>query len=208
MDKIILLHGIWSVDAFMRPLARALQHHYEPHIFTYSSVFHSSQRTKDRLVYTLENTQASYIVGHSLGGVLALQTLAEHPHLQKQVKRLVCLGSPLKGSQVVHKLGSVRGGHRLVGHSFDALHSGCAPWTGTTQVAVIAGNKAQGLGQFLAPFVEESDGTVGISETQLDGIAHHCVVPASHSGLLWCPTTAELTAHFLQQGCFPNQTPP
>lgn len=208
MDKIILLHGIWSVDAFMRPLARALQHHYEPHVFTYSSVFHSSQHTKNRLVDLITTTHASCIVGHSLGGVLALQTLSEHPHLQEQVKRLVCLGSPLKGSQVVHKLGRVRGGHRVVGQSFDALHSGCAPWTGKTEVAVIAGNKAQGLGQLFAPFIEESDGTVGISETQLDGIAHHCVVSASHSGLLWCPITAQLTAHFLQQGCFPNQTPP
>lgn len=203
MDKIILLHGIWSVDAFMRPLARALEKHYEPHIFTYSSVFQTSSTTKQRLVDLLNDTGAGYIVGHSLGGVLAMQTLCEHPHLQHQVKRLVCLGSPLKGSQVVRRLGSVRGGPRLVGHSFTTLHDGCAPWTGQTEVAVIAGNKAQGLGQLLAPFSEDSDGTVGISETQLEGVLHHTVVPASHSGLLWCPTTAQLTTHFLQVGVFP-----
>lgn len=187
----------------MRPLARALEKHYEPHIFTYSSVFQTPLATKQRLVGVLEKTGASYIVGHSLGGVLALQTLVEHPHLQTQVKRVVCLGSPLKGSQVVRRLAQVRGGPRLVGHSFSALHDGCEPWVGQTEVAVIAGNKAQGLGQLLAPFSEDSDGTVGISETQLDGVMHHRVVSASHSGLLWCPTTAQLTAHFLQSGVFP-----
>lgn len=191
----------------MRPLARALQTHYEPHIFTYSSVFQSSDHTKNRLAKLISSTGASCIVGHSLGGVLALQTLCEQPHLQDHIKRVVCLGSPLKGSQVVRRLGNMRGGSRIVGHSFDALHRGCVPWQGRTQVAVIAGNKSQGLGQILSPFSEDSDGTVGVSETKLDGIVHHRVVAASHSGLLWCPVTAELTRHFLQSGSFPNTAP-
>jgi len=192
----------------MRPLARSLKNHYEPHIFTYSSVFHPSYHTKCRLVELLDKTQAAYIVGHSLGGVLAMQTLCEHPHLQEHVKRLVCLGSPLKGSRVVQKLATVRGGPRLVGQSFNTLHVGCSPWDGKTEVAVIAGNKPQGLGKLFAPFAEENDGTVGISETKLEGVVHHRIVPASHSGLLWCPNTAQLTAHFLKSGCFPTQTPP
>ncbi len=192
----------------MRPLARTLEQHYQPHMFTYSSVFHTPQHTKQKLVELLHKTQAAYIVGHSLGGVLALQTLCDNPYLQEQVKRLVCLGSPLKGSQVVQKLATVRGGHRLVGQSFNTLQMGCSPWEGKTEVAVIAGNKPQGLGKLVSPFAEDNDGTVGISETKLEGVVHHRIVAASHSGLLWCPNTAQLTAHFLQSGCFPIQTPP
>ena len=203
MKRVLLLHGIWSVDAFLRPLARCLTPSFSTEIFTYSSVFQPSHATKTALRRCLEHTQVDYIVGHSLGGVLALQVLQEYPHLQDQVQRVVCLGSPLKGSTVVRQL-ERRGARRLVGCSHDVLHQGCAPWTGRTEVAVIAGNKARGLGTLIARIEEDSDGTVGVSETHLEGIAHHRVVPASHSGLLWCPQTADLTSHFLRFGSFPQ----
>lgn len=110
------------------------------------------------------------------------------------------------------KSGGAKTGHSPgctpFGQSFNTLQMGCSPWEGKTEVAVIAGNKPQGLGKLVAPFTEDNDGTVGISETQLEGIVHHRIVPTSHSGLLWCPNTAHLTAHFLQSGCFPIQTPP
>jgi len=50
----------------------------------------------------------------------------------------------------------------------------------------------------------ESDGTVGLAETRLPGLADHCVVPVSHSGLVLSPEVATLTADFLRQGRFPT----
>lgn len=203
MATVVLVHGIWSVAPFMRPLAGALRaQDMTVHTFSYSSVFQSQEDIRARLANLVETTQACALVGHSLGGLVAMDTLQQRQELQQRIQRLVCLGSPLQGSQVVRALGSIRGGRRILGHGFDALHNARSAWNGRTQVGVIAGRKARGLGQILAPFDVPSDGTVGVHETKLEGVEHHAVVNASHSGLLFCPTTAALTAHFLTHGHF------
>jgi hypothetical protein len=53
-----------------------------------------------------------------------------------------------------------------------------------------------------AQFTEEHDGTVAVAETQLDGLADHVVVPASHSGLLFSEEVARQAAAFLREGRF------
>ena len=40
------------------------------------------------------------------------------------------------------------------------------------------------------------------AETRLPGLADHCVVQASHSGLVLSPEVADLTAAFLRAGRF------
>ncbi|MGE8262480.1 MAG: alpha/beta hydrolase, partial [Stenotrophomonas sp.] len=49
---------------------------------------------------------------------------------------------------------------------------------------------------------DASDGTVALDETQLPGLADHCVIPASHSGLVFSPDAARQTAAFLRDGRF------
>ncbi|KTF29418.1 Cob(I)alamin adenosyltransferase, partial [Xanthomonas vesicatoria] len=47
-----------------------------------------------------------------------------------------------------------------------------------------------------------SDGTVALAETRLPGLRDHCVVQASHSGLLRSPEAATQALAFLRSGRF------
>ena len=50
----------------------------------------------------------------------------------------------------------------------------------------------------VAPLQAGSDGTVGLDETRLPGLHDHCVVQASHSGLLRSPAAAQQVLAFLR----------
>ncbi|TQC55854.1 alpha/beta fold hydrolase, partial [Pantoea dispersa] len=83
------------------------------------------------------------LVGHSLGGLIALQALQQAPALP--VTRVVCLGSPLAGSAAARALAQRRLG-RALGRSAALLQRGVARWDGAAEVGMIAGTVARGLG--------------------------------------------------------------
>lgn len=67
---------------------------------------------------------------------------------------------------------------------------------------MVAGNVARGIGRLLTRFDGESDGTVGLDETRLPGLADHCVVASSHTGLVFSAEAARQAACFLREGRF------
>jgi len=132
--------------------------------------------------------------------LVALEALRRSPTLQ--VPRVVCLGSPLCGSGTARSMAE-HGWSAALGRSGDLLLHGLPDWQGQAEVGLIAGSVGHGLGAMLGALEGESDGTVGLAETRLPGLADHCVVPVSHSGLVLSPEVATLTAGFLRQGRFP-----
>jgi hypothetical protein len=74
------------------------------------------------------------------------------------------------------------------------------------EVGVIAGNASIGLGQFVAQFEEDNDGTVAVSETQLAGVRDHMVMPVSHNGMLLSSSVLDQAAAFLKRGEFLRET--
>jgi len=145
-----------------------------------------------------------HIIGHSLGGLIALQTLRRYPDLP--VSRVVCLGSPLQGSRTAQTM-SQRGwgrswGKFALGRSAALLQTGIPAWQGRAQVGMVAGNVARGMGRLLAHLDDPSDGTVRLAETRQPGLTDHCTVHASHSGLIFSPAAAHEAAHFIRHGRF------
>jgi hypothetical protein len=117
--------------------------------------------------------------------------------------RIVCLGSPLRGSVAARSFaGWGRGGEVLLGHNRELLERGLERWDGPREVGMIAGRTPLGLGAMLGNFVGDNDGTVAVDETRLPGLADHCVVETNHTGLLFSPEVAQLTAGFLHCGHF------
>ena len=115
---------------------------------------------------------------------------------------MVCLGSPLCGSGAARDLGRRTWTAPVLGRSGGLLQAGCPPWEGTVPVGMVAGNVARGIGRLITRFGGESDGTVALEETRLPGLAAHCVVPASHTGLVFSAHAARQAAHFLREGRF------
>lgn len=199
--SVLLIHGIWNARAWMTPFAARLRvHGLTPTTFGYDSVLGTTERAVERLVAQLRRRPVAYAVGYSLGGLVLLEALRLAPDLA--VERAVCMGSPLQGSAAARGLSGMPGGAWLMGGSADILRRGAAAWEGRTQVGCIAGDRARGLGRVFARFEEPSDGTVAVAETRLPGLADHCIVPASHSGLILSAAAAAQAARFLREGRF------
>ncbi|MGA6537788.1 esterase/lipase family protein [Stenotrophomonas sp. NPDC101269] len=197
---VLLLHGIWNARAWVGPLAWRLRARgFTVDTFGYASVFGGPDVAVPQLLERLRDSGPVSLVGHSLGGLVALEALRWQPDLP--VSRVVCLGSPLRGSGTARSLAD-HGWSLALGRSSDLLLDGLPAWEGRAQVGLIAGSVPHGLGSLLGAMGEASDGTVALDETQLPGLTDHCVVPASHSGLVFSPDAARQTAAFLRDGRF------
>lgn len=199
--SVLLVHGIWNARAWLAPFALRLRAEgLAPSVFGYASVWRDPETAGDRLIAHLRRHPVRHLVGHSLGGLVILEALRRAPDLP--VRRVVCLGSPLRGSAAAAGLVARPPLGLALGRSRALLERGCPPWTGAAEVGVIAGDRAKGLGGLFATLDGASDGTVAVAETRLDGLTDHCVLPASHSGLVLSAEVAARTARFLREGRF------
>jgi pimeloyl-ACP methyl ester carboxylesterase len=204
-EHVILLHGLWMRGFALSMLHRRLiEAGFRVHRFDYLSVAATQQRILDRLQARMTGlateADAVHLVGHSLGGLLALRACLDG---ELPPGRIVCLGSPLKGSAAARGFAAWgRGGQVLLGHNRELLQQGFERWGGMREVGMIAGRMPLGLGAMLGHFAGEHDGTVAVDETRLDGLTAHCVVEANHTGLLFSAEVAQRVARFLHQGRF------
>ncbi|MFC6838552.1 esterase/lipase family protein [Xanthomonas theicola] len=200
---VLLLHGIWNGRAWLGPLAwRLRRDRFRVATFGYSTVFGGAEAALPRLLRRIERLAAhgpAALVGHSLGGLIALDALRQA--LQAPVTRVVCLGMPLAGSAVAQAL-LRRGLGAALGRSAGLLQRGLGRWDGPAEVGMVAGSVAFGLGNRIAALGPQSDGTVALAETRLPGLRDHCMVRASHGGLLFSPLAARQAAAFLRHGRF------
>lgn len=198
---VLLIHGIWNAGLWLAPLARKLRAAgFAPEVWRYDSVLGGAEKAAHALVERLREGPPTDIVGHSLGGLIALEALREDPALP--VRRVVCLGSPLRGSGTARALGAHRWSAPILGRSAGLLRQGLARWDGPAEVGVVAGRVPHGVGRLLAAVGRESDGTVGIDETRLPGVRDHCLVDSSHTGLVLSAEAARQAAAFLRDGRF------
>jgi hypothetical protein len=129
-----------------------------------------------------------------------MQALQRQPGLTSG--RVVCLGSPLRGSAVARGIAGVPGGAIIIGKHLDILRTGLERWDGRQEVGSISGRLPIGLGFAIGALSSPHDGTVSVAETELPGLTDHCVVPATHTGLLFSAEAAEQAIAFLRHGRF------
>jgi pimeloyl-ACP methyl ester carboxylesterase len=210
IDTVICLHGFWSHGTGMYLIKRRLENEYGMRalLFNYPSVRGTLDENAAALAAFLrdEGNDGAHLVGHSLGGVIALRMLATHDDVPQG--RVVCLGSPLTGSRSANFLSRQDWAEPFLGHSLSrgVIDAPASTWADDVCVArdvgVIAGNASIGLAQFVAEFEEDNDGTVAVSETQLPGARDHLIMPVSHNGMLLSGSVVDQAAAFLKRGEF------
>jgi pimeloyl-ACP methyl ester carboxylesterase len=183
---------------------RLAAHSYRVVPFTYPSVSRSVAENVAELralTATLRD-QRVHFVGHSLGGIVALELLRLTGDLPPG--RAVLLGSPLRGSAAARTVARWPLGRSLLGRGIceSVIDCCCEPWDGRRDVGVIAGSTGVGLGRAFARLSGEHDGTVLVEETRLPGLTDHIVLPVTHTGMLMSPGVAQQAAHFLRNGRF------
>lgn len=202
-EHVILLHGVWMRGVTLLALARRLrQAGFEVEVLDYASVFGRIDATCERVRARMRAIEADcvHLVGHSLGGLVALESVRGRDDLPRG--SVVCIGPPLRGSAVARLLSGVPGGRWLLGQNRETLVRGIERWDGSRPVGVIAGRMPFGLGISIGALASPHDGTVAVEETRLEGLADHCIVAASHTGLVLSASVAELAARFLRSGRF------
>jgi pimeloyl-ACP methyl ester carboxylesterase len=141
-----------------------------------------------------------HLVGHSMGGLVILNMLSRYDDLP--AGRVVLMGTPVRGSRVVKRLENLPGQKLMFGKIAQDLLRGFQQPPRNRQTGMIRGTRAMGLGRVLGKHDEPNDGSVAVSETQLEGLADSIELPVAHSEMLLSSKVAGQVEHFVLNGSF------
>ena len=221
-EAVVLLHGLARTDKSMTKMASAL----EAEDYTVMNVNYPSREATVEVLATmvidaaladprLKDTERIHFVTHSMGGILVRQYLkTRRPH---RLGRVVMLGPPNQGSEVVDKIGDTQVFKSINGPAGQQLGTG--PDSVPNQLGpvnfdlgVIAGNRSiNWINSLMIPGPD--DGKVSVERTKVAGMKAHLVVHATHPYLMRNAQVIRETIHFLREGRFtaspaPEVSPP
>jgi hypothetical protein len=209
-DTVILVHGIWfhGVSMVAVKLRLEKEHGFDARLFNYPSVSGSLDENAGRLKDYIrdQGLEAAHLIGHSLGGVIALRMYALHEDAVPG--RVVALGAPLTGSRAAKFLHTQNWGKPILGQSLPAgvVHEPANEWASHVceqrDVGVIAGTVPYGVGRLVTSFDGDNDGTVAVDETRIDGAKDHICMPVSHTSMLMSAEVVDQAVAFLRRGEF------
>ena len=209
-ETVVLVHGLWMRGWVMAPLGLRLRRcGFRVVTFSYPSARCSLSQNARRLSRFAAGLAGErlHFVGHSLGGLVVLQMLAEFP--QARSGRVVLMGTPYRTSHSARKMARTAPGRSLIGR-------GLAQWLAQTahpsgarrEVGVVAGCRSIGFGRLLGGLARPNDGVVAVHETRVPGALDHAVLRVSHSGMLLSAAVARQVCAFLKDGHFLQDTKP
>jgi pimeloyl-ACP methyl ester carboxylesterase len=196
--EVVLLPGLWMPGVAMSLLARRLRRAgFSPRIFSYHG--------RDPVEANVERLRRfcagrPHLVGHSLGGIVILETLLRYRELE--AASVVLIGSPVRGCHAGRRLACAGVGRWMMGACSNLWMERNASWTRAEPLGVIAGTRPLGLGWIVGGLPEPNDGVVCVSETMLQGMTDQALVPLGHSGLIVSNRVAQSVGFFLKEGRF------
>jgi pimeloyl-ACP methyl ester carboxylesterase len=210
-ETVVVIHGLWmnGIEGLLRHRL-SNEHGFPTTLFQYGTFEAGFHENAGRLRDFLDTVDADrvHLVGHSTGGLMALRALERRPF--GKPGRVVCLGSPLRGSRAAAALAQLGelGALALGPTGREALlGEWLTEYRGDREVGSIAGTTAVGAGMVLGILPEPNDGTVAVDETRIPGLKDHLLLPVTHTGFLVSPEVANQTAFFLRHGMFNRQSP-
>ncbi len=210
-ECVILLHGLARSSASMEALeGRLVQEGYAVSNVDYPSTDHpietlAPMAVEQGLRYCKkQSSQKINFVTHSLGGILVRQYLKTHK--RQDIGRVVMLGPPNQGSEVVDNLKDTPG--------FELIHGPAGRQLGTDpsnlprslgpvdfELGVIAGTQSVNL--ILSTMLPNpDDGKVSVESTKVEGMADFIALPATHPFMMTDEIVIDQTVYFLKNGKF------
>ena len=209
-ERVVLLHGLARSANSMEAMADALREAgYTVCNVDYPSTDYPVETlAREHVRPAIDNCAAGdgriHFVTHSMGGIIVryLATLPDAP----PIGRVVMLGPPNRGSEVVDAIGDWAAFEWLNGPAGDQLGTapdslpnrlGPAPFA----VGVIAGRHSiNWINSAMIP--GSDDGKVAVSRTRLAGMDDIVVLPVTHPLMMRDETVIAQTLHFLEHGSF------
>ena len=201
MGDVILAHGLWVPGILMRPLAMRLERAgFRCHTFSYLGTARPLEAHTEALVRFARKIGPAHFVGHSMGGLVMLEALIQHPELA--ARRVVLLGTSARGNSAGRRLARHAPGRWMLGASAPLWREREARWTRQEPLGVIAGTRPFGLGVLLGRLEGASDGVVTVEETSIEGMSERIALPVGHSQMVVSAMVARQIIAFLSDGKF------
>jgi triacylglycerol lipase len=215
-ECVILLHGLARTSYSMTKIEGSLQAagFVVANIDYPSREYPIEELADDAVNQGLQNCRGHgagsvHFVTHSMGGILVRHFLSRH-HIA-ELGRVVMLGPPNQGSEVVDQFSEVPGfftyngpaGLQL-GTGPDSIPNRLGPVNFT--LGVIAGTGS--VNPILsATLPDKDDGKVTVARTQVEGMTDFITVDTTHTVIMRNAEVIRQTLAFLRQGKFIHDTP-
>ena len=211
MSRVVLLHGLARTRASMLLPGRSLQRAgFQVRNVGYPSRRASIEALAERVMAKLADLPAPFhAVTHSMGGIL-VRVMAQDPAFAARLGRVVMLGPPNGGSELVDRLGALApfgwingpAGRALATRPhalLDDLPARLGPVR--FECGVIAGTKPL-TGDLAALLPAPHDGKVSVASTRVEGMVDHLALPVGHTFMMNDARVLAASVHFLRHGRF------
>ncbi len=209
-DYVVLLHGIARTNRIMRKMEGYLtQQGYNVYNDDYRSRSNSIELLADQIHERIrenchDESKPLHFVAHSLGAIITRLILAKFR--PKQLGRVVLLGPPNNGSQLVDFAKRFK--------FFDRVYGPAGQQLGTKDelirqlpapdydVGVIAGDRSVDLLFSWFLLSGANDGKLTVEETKLAGMKDHIILHATHTFMPSNANVLKQVVYFLENGKF------
>ena len=208
-ECVILLHGLARTANSMNQMEHALKEAgYSVANINYPSRKSEVEKLADSAIKAglsqCPSEAPISFVSHSMGGILIRQYLALHSI--DRLKRVVMLGPPNHGSQVIDKMANTPGFKLINGPAGLQLGTGKASLPNKLgpanfDLGIIAGTRSINL-IFSSMLPNADDGKVSVESTKLEGMSEHLEMPVTHTFMMRNPKVINQVIHYLQNGAF------
>jgi triacylglycerol lipase len=208
---VVLLHGLIRSPRSMSSISRALEDEgYRVCNIGYPSRHHTIEVLAQEYVAPAirdcfpDRPRPIDFVTHSMGGIVVRQLAAAGA--LPEIGRVVMLGPPNAGSEIVDAMGSWWLFRAINGPAGGELGTSpesvpCRLGPARFEVGVIAGNRTRNwlLSRYLPG---ENDGKVSVARAALQGMKDFVVIEANHTFMVRDDEAIAQTLHFLRDGLF------
>lgn len=202
--EVVLVPGLWMPAVAMALLrARLDASGHAVKIFSHHGrgPLEANVERLQRFARDALGGRPAHFVGHSLGGVLVLETLARRPDVA--VAGAVLLGAPVRGNLAGRRFAQLGLARWMMGAATAQWAERDAHWRRPEPLGVVAGTLPFGIGRTLGGGLPgPNDGVVRVEETAVHGMAAQVLVPVGHSMLIASARVARLVERFLASGGF------
>ncbi|CAH0524394.1 esterase/lipase family protein [Vibrio hippocampi] len=201
--NIIILHGLYMHGIVMRPLSQNIRElGYTTQIVTYNTLAINEEKLFASIDHALSRSSTNVLVGHSLGGIVIKHYLTSRKPCVQTISHVVTIGSPLQGASVVERVEKLGLGALLGNSGSFGLKAHQDIWQHPQKLGSIAGDIPVGVRPLLMMSRSESDGTVTVEETRIEGMTDHIVTQQTHTSLIYSRFVSQQIDHFIRYDGF------
>jgi len=211
-EGVVLLHGLCRSSGCMRKMSDALgaagfvvENPNYPSRTARIESLSDAAIGKAMSSSKLKDCSKIHFVAHSLGGILVRSYFKRHK--DERLGRVVMLGPPNGGSEVVDRLGSWWLFQKIDGPA--GLELGTDPEATPNrlgavdfELGVIAGDRSINWINSLMMIDGKDDGKVSVERTKVAGMKDHITIHVTHTYMMKNQRAIEYTIRFLREGFF------